>query len=312
MKTKASVRKPFLMGLWENYPKTWKFLIDVGILLKYKTLNIKKLPDKITLPCSNSLYVNPEENRGRALLISNGITQRRLTNFWTKSVHQLKPDLVIDIGVNYGECIFSAIYPTHTTIYGIEANRHLLKYINQSKDEHPNKAQISIIHAVASDTDGEEKIFHIDQHWSGTSSAAYVPSHKMTEKVSLKTVKIDALVSNGRTFEKVLFKVDVEGYEAFVLKGMTNLFQNSGAIAGFIEFDTEYMEKLGIDVDDFLNFLKTYFFVYVFKEDDQLVNATHLSFIELLNLFGTKYIHTDLILVSDESMIQFLDLKVEQ
>jgi FkbM family methyltransferase len=311
MKTKGSILNPFLLGLWENYPKTWKFIIDLGILLKYKTLNIKKLPDKITLPCSSILYVNSEENRGRALLINNGITQKRLTNFWAKSVNQYKPDLVIDVGVNYGECIFSAIYPSHTTIYGIEANSHLLKYINRSKDEHPNNAQITIINAVASDTDGEEKIFYIDKHWSGTSSATYAPSHNMIEKVSIKSVNIDALVSNERTFEKILFKVDVEGYESFVLKGMTNLLKSSETIVGFIEFNSEYIEKLEICVDEYLNFLKTHFFVYVFKEDDALVNATNLKIIDLQNLFGTKYIHTDLILAKDPSFINFLDLKVE-
>ena len=92
MVTKASVRKPLLMKMWEQYPKTWKFLIDLGILLKYKTLNISKLPNKIVLPSSMVLFVNSEENRGRALLISNGMTQKRLTNFWEKAVSDIKPD----------------------------------------------------------------------------------------------------------------------------------------------------------------------------------------------------------------------------
>jgi FkbM family methyltransferase len=311
MKIKAAIRKPFLMKIWENYPKTWKFLIDLGILLKYKTLNIKKLPDKIKLPSSSSLYVNSEENRGRALLISNGVTQKRLTNFWSKAVSEFKPDLVIDVGVNYGECIFSTIYPLHTKIYGIEANSYLIKYINRSKEEHPNKSQITIINAIASDKDAEEKIFFIDKHWSGTSSATYIPSHNLIEEVPIKSIKIDTLFSNDRIFEAVLFKVDVEGFEAFVLKGMANLFQNSKSMVGFIEFNSEYIEKLGIDVDEFLYFLQTYFSIYVYKEDDVLVKATHLKLIDLQILFETDYIHTDFIIAKDESIIDSLDLEIE-
>jgi|GEM_PF-855286 FkbM family methyltransferase len=307
MKIKAVIRKPLLMGLWENYPRTWKFLIDLGIFFKYKTLNVNKLPEKIKLPCSNSLYVNPKENRGRALLIGNGVTQKRLSNFWANSVNKLKPDLVIDVGVNYGECIFSAIYPSNTAIYGIEANSSLFEYINRSKEEHPNKSQINIINAIASDTDGDEKVFFIDKHWSGTSSATYIPSHNLIEKVSVKSVKIDSLLSGQRSFRNVLFKVDVEGYETLVLKGMTNLFINSESIVGFIEFNSEYIEKLGVSVDDFLNFIKEYFLIYVYREDDRLIEATHLQFIDLQNLFGTSYIHTDLILIKNETITKITD-----
>ncbi|UOK58686.1 hypothetical protein MGI18_05970 [Bacillus sp. OVS6] len=69
MINKAAVRKPFLMKMWEHYPKLWKGLIDFGILMKYRTLDISKLPDKIVLPSSTVLFVDAKENRGRALLI---------------------------------------------------------------------------------------------------------------------------------------------------------------------------------------------------------------------------------------------------
>lgn len=306
MKMRATLRKPFLMKIWENHPKTWKFMIDLGILFKYKTLRIKKLPDKIMLPSSNILYVNSEENRGRALLISNGVTQKRMSNFWSKAVKELKPDLVIDVGVNYGECVFSANYPLHARIYGIEANIHLLKYINRSKDAHPNKAQITIINAIASDKDDEEKVFFIDKHWSGTSSANYIPSHNLIEKIKVKSLKIDSLLDREKTFNAVLFKVDVEGYEWFVLNGMTNLFNNSESLLGFIEFNSEYIEKLGINIDNFLRFLQTHFSIYIYQENDHLLKATNLTYKDLQKLFDTTYIHTDLILVKNVSNIDML------
>lgn len=309
MKIKTAIRKPLLMGMWENYPKTWKLLIDLGIFIKYKTLNAKKLPEKIQLPCSNNLYVNPEENRGRALLIGNGVTQKRLSSFWANAVNQLKPDIVIDVGVNYGECIFSAIYPTHTAIYGIEANSSLLEYINRSKEDHPNKSQIMIINAIASDTDGEDKTFFIDKHWSGTSSATYIPSHNMIEEVSVKSVKIDSLFAREIFMNTVLFKIDVEGYEALVLKGMKKLTINSASVVGFIEFNSGYIERLGIAVDDFLNFIKANFMIYVYREDDSLMDATHLQFRDLQNIFGTAYIHTDMILIKNESITKLTEQK---
>ena len=69
-----------------RHPKVWKLLINVGIFIKYKTLNIKKLPNTVVLPSSQVIYVNAIENRGRALLMSNGVTQKRLYTLWEKSV----------------------------------------------------------------------------------------------------------------------------------------------------------------------------------------------------------------------------------
>jgi FkbM family methyltransferase len=297
MNTGASAGKNFLLKMWENYPRTWKFLIDLGIVLKYKTLNTSKIPNDIVLPSSNTIFVNPEENRGRALLISNGMTQKRLTNFWMKAVNDYSPDLVIDVGVNYGECIFSTNYPTHTQIYGIEANRELLTYILQSREVHPNKAQMKIFNVFAADKE-EEKTFYVDKHWSGTSSAAYRPAHDRIEQTTVSSVTIDSIVEEDVTNKDILFKVDVEGYEAFVLRGMTELIQKSASALGFIEFNSEYIEKSGVNVNEFLRFLQQHFSVYIYSKNG-LMNGSQLTLSDLHKRFGSNYVHTDMILVKN-------------
>lgn len=299
------------MKMWEEHPKLWKLLINAGILLKYKTLNTNKIPNKIILPSSHIIYVNTEENRGRALLLSNGVTQKRLIHFWKECVSMCSPDVVIDIGVNYGECIFCTTYPSHTKIVGIEANSDLLPYITNSKEAHPNKAQMTIINAFASDKADEQILFYKDKHWSGTSTASYMPAHKMVEKTPVKTITIDSIFTRELHHKTVLFKVDVEGYEAFVLKGMTNVFAKSALAIGFIEFNSEYIEKSGIAVDDFLDFLKEYFTIYLYQEDETLLKADYLNHEDLKMIFGTSYIHTDFILVTDENLMHDFNFTIE-
>lgn len=311
MISKVVVRTPFIMNMWEHHPKTWKFLIDLGIFFKYKTLNIDKIPNKIVLPSSNVLYINSEENRGRALLISDGITQKRLSYFWSTSVKEFSPDLIIDVGVNYGECLFSTTYPVRTTIYGIEANHHLIQYIIKSREVHPNKTQITIINAFASDKDDEQKEFFIDKHWSGTSSASYIPAHNMIEKVPVRTIAIDSILKKDITNGTVLFKVDVEGYEAFVLKGMIELFKRCESAIGFIEFNSEYIEKSGMEVEAFFSFLQKYFTVYMYVEDEILVKADGVHYEDLKTIFGKDYIHTDLLVVTDEENIEVFDFDIQ-
>lgn len=301
---KISVRNPFFLKMWEQHPRTWKFLIDAGILLKYKTLNSKKIPDHIILSSSHVLYVNKDENRGRAILISDGTTQRRLTDFWRKAVKEFKPDLVIDVGVNYGECLFSITYPQHTDIYGIEANTDLIPFINESRKVHPNQKQIKIINAFASQQDDESVLFYKDKHWSGTSSATYMPAHNMIEKVPVKSMTIDSIVHSDAVSPKLLFKIDVEGYEPFVLKGMTNLLARSSSAIGFIEFNSEYVEKLGVDIDHFLISLKSSFHIYIFLDDEVIIKGNDLSYEDLQKTFRSEYIHTDFILINKDSEIE--------
>ncbi|MCP3741014.1 FkbM family methyltransferase [Rossellomorea sp. BNER] len=308
MKTIGSVRKPILMKMWEHYPKTWKFLIDLGILLKYKTLNNNKIPNRIVLPSTNILYVNSDENRGRALLIKGGVTQKRLSTFWSNAVKEHNPDLIIDVGVNYGECIFSTTYPSHTKVYGIEANSSLFQYIEKSRAAHPNKSQITMIHALASDTDGEQKWFFVDKHWSGTSSASYMPSHHMIEKTPVESITIDSLFKGDTQPQNLLFKVDVEGYEAFVLKGMTKLIEKSNSALGFLEFNSEYIEKSGIKAAAFFAFLKQYFTIYFYIEDGTIVNADLKTYDEVQGMFGSQHFHTDFIVVKGDIMIDSHDL----
>lgn len=298
MNSNQSVHRQVLLRMWENYPRLWKTLIDFGVFMKYKTVKYEKLHNKVTLPSSTVIFVNSNENRGRALLINEGVTQKRLSDFWNRSVELYSPDLVIDVGVNYGECIFSTTYPGHTTIYGIEANHQLLKYINKSKAVHPNKEQITIINALASDKNNETKDFYIDQHWSGTSSASYMPSHNMIEKVSVRAITIDSLLQNQPSYKSVLFKIDVEGYEALVLDGMKEILTNCSFAIGFIEFNSEYISKSGIDIEEFFCFLQKHFTIYIFLEKDKLIQAGNIPYSKLLNIIGTTYIHTDFILVA--------------
>ncbi len=302
LKTKIIFRWPVLFKLWEEHPSIWKAMINIGILLKYKTLKIDKLPKKVTFPSSTYIYVDPNENRGRAILLTGGITQNRLFKFWSKSVQECSPDLIIDVGVNYGECIFSTIYPSHSLIYGIEANHYLLGYIKKSKEAHPNQEQMTIINALASDKIEGQKVFYIDQHWSGTSSASYQPSHNMIEKVSVSTVTIDSLFKEI-TCKTVLFKVDVEGYEAFVLKGMKNLLMNCESAIGFIEFNSDYIKQSGVSAEEFFAFLQKNFRIYIYLEDDTLLEADQMDFSHLQNTLGTKYIHTDFILVAGKEVL---------
>ncbi|WP_010676997.1 FkbM family methyltransferase [Bacillus timonensis] len=304
---KGVLNKPVFVKLWESYPLFSKVVLDFGIFLKYKTLKLAKIPNKIILSSRNVIYINNAENRGRALLISDGITQSHLTEFWGEAVKSFKPSLVLDIGVNYGECIFSTTYEKDTTIIGIEANKYLIDYIERSRKQHVNSHQIKIIHAFAGDQEKKNQTFFIDTHWSGTSSGVQISEKNSIEKMEVPAITIDSLF-NQETLNahRLLFKIDVEGYEFMVLKGMKSLLINCREIMGIVEFDSRYLEKAGVDLDSYLAFLDRYFEIQFYDIDNRIKRLSSPSISVLQEEFGMEHVHTDLIVSSGREKGQVL------
>ncbi|WP_449537902.1 FkbM family methyltransferase [Ferdinandcohnia sp. Marseille-Q9671] len=304
---KGVLNKPIFVKLWETSPLISKVVIDIGIFLKYKTLKLAKLPNKITLPSRNVLFINNAENRGRALLISDGITQSRVSAFWEKAVKSYNPSIVVDVGVNYGECIFSGKYEKGTKIIGIEANTYLLDYIEQSRQQHINGDQMKIIHAFAGESEKNTQEFFIDTHWSGTSSGVQISEKNSVEKVEIPAITVDSLFTDEELEnQRLLFKIDVEGYEFMVLKGMENLLANSEKALGIVEFDSRYLEKAGVDLDAYIEFLTDRFEVHFYDSDNQLKRLTFPTFFALQKEFGTKHVHTDIIISKGEGHKEFM------
>ncbi|WP_100407522.1 FkbM family methyltransferase [Bacillus solitudinis] len=298
--SRTMVEIPVITKLWAKYPKTWKYILNIGLFMKYKTINLEKLPTYIKLPSSFDLHINPLENRGRALLISSGITQERLVKFWERSVKEYSPTTVLDIGVNYGECLFSVKYPTETKVYGVEANAQLIPFINKSLDNHPNKNQIQIINAFASNLEHQDQDFYIDTNWSGTSSGKEIYS-QMVEKHLVQTVTVDSLLKDQDVSkERILFKIDVEGYEAFVLEGMKQVINQSKSLLGIIEFDSVYLQNAGTHLDSFLANLTENFTVYLFDHAGELNLLTEVTIERIQKILKSSEIHIDLVLVKGE------------
>lgn len=280
---------------WDILKSTARYVLSRTIIRKWRT-------DRIVLPGSSRvLYVNPTENRGRILYMTGGMTQPRLNLFWNQAVATFRPSLVVDVGVNYGECLFSVTYPKRCHVIGIEANPNLLPYIERSKKVHPNRKRIQTVYAMASDEEHEEQSFYIHEYWSGLSSAslgkANVPKHYKQHFIA--SITIDSLLGKHSLHkEKILFKIDVEGHEEKVIKGMLQSIEHCPQMLGFMEYDSKYLAKSGTDANAFLEFLQERFDLYVYLNNQELVRFGQISLGKLQKLFKKQNIHTDIILAS--------------
>lgn len=290
--------------LWNRYPKVRGPLLDFILRIHYKKWTLSEIPSTITLANGNVLCIDLHENRGKTLLFYHGVTQPKLRFFWKEAVNRLQPTVVVDVGVNYGECIFSENYSSQAKIYGIEANPGLFPFIDQSLAHHHNQAQIHIIQAFASDQNDQVQPFYINHNWSGESSAAPPTMHNEIDIVTIPTLTIDSLFEDAHLDkELLLFKVDVEGYEPKALQGMRKLFTTCQASIGIIEFHSDHLTSAGVDIDAFLSFLSHYFSIYIAQKFGHLQKCQEASLAWFQQYGQRSLITLDLILTTDEQLI---------
>lgn len=267
---------------------------------------------KVIFPTGNVMYVNEKDYQSTILIPTQGVSQPLIYHFWQQALQKFDPTLILDAGMNYGGILFSGIYPSHAVIVGIEPNQSLVPYIDQSRAEHPNREQIKIFHAVASDQDNQLIKFYIcsgEHVGSGGSSA--IPRDDSPSYNMISSITIDTLLNNITTNPaRFLFKIDVEGYEDKLLKGMTKQIALSEEAIGCIEFTPIFMQRAGTDGDAYLNFLQQYFKVYHPLDPTRVVHIKNLNMKTIYHYLGSNFIQTDFLLTTKEATLRKLNYQI--
>jgi FkbM family methyltransferase len=215
-------------------------------------------PDRFVLAGStNSIFVDSWEPRGRAILRNSGAGQPSSKAVWRRALEIGRPDLVLDVGANYGEFIFLPDYPSGVRVVGIEANPSLFGHLQRSRDIHPSREQIELHCALAARADAGDTTFYLDGGWSGRSSAVLHDSLVQPKAIRVPTISVDSLFVDAPLPRRILFKIDVEGYESEVLAGMTRLLAEASGILGIVECNERFLADVGIGLDEFLDQLRS-------------------------------------------------------
>ena len=255
-------------------------------------------PDAVTvLGGANPIAVNPRDGRVRKILFYDTARGRRKTNqvFWLDAVAAFEPSLLIDIGLNYGECLFSPTYPPTARLHGFEANPALLPYLRASLAGHPNADAITLHHNAVSDATGQTLRLAVDADWSGTSHLVDAASR---DAVAVVSVRVDDAIPRPSSDDRLLFKIDIEGFEPPAIDGMLGTLRAAGSTLGFLEFSPELMASRGQDVPAFYARLAREFTLYACGKTGEATPLDAATFDALPESLRTS--HCDLILVGGD------------
>lgn len=250
------------------------------------------------------IYFNVSDRRAVKKLIYD-TARRRVSlplRFWRDFLHKLQPDVALDVGTNYGECLFGVRYPASTRVLGCEANPELMPHIWRSCESHPDQARIEVANVLVSEVDEVSQYFHVNPTWSGTASIHQPSDADSGEMHShlLSTRRLDSLLAPEACEDRViLLKMDIEGSEPLAMRGFSKSLEAASLVVGLIEFDTAFMQRVGQDGATFFNYLKSDFDLFY-------VSSVRLCTLQPISEFGALpisraedgRIHLDLVLVT--------------
>lgn len=166
------------------------------------------------------------------------------TAHWEKMCSWLQPgDLFLDVGAATGAmCVpYSLIFGNDIKIIAFEPSRRNREYLEKTIARNKNSSSITVLPYAISDTSGVLEFVDMPQDDSGVvpylsetshlsvsnaGADATMPDGILTYNVEVK--KLDSLIKelDIRSYNNVVVKVDVEGFEVMVLRGAESLISN--------------------------------------------------------------------------------------
>ncbi len=179
----------------------------------------------------------------------------------------------IDVGANYGTygLYFSKIFKK---IYSIEAAPQIFKLLQFNCQNFKN---IKTFNFAVSDNQSS-KIFYINDKNFGANSLI---KKRYNKKIKVKCNSLDRLVKR-QNLNNSFVKIDTEGSEINVLKGMKKIFKSKNLIIGIEQLSEEFYFKDKEITSNSVEFLKKNGFKYFYEIK---VNEWRFNYIFFSKLF---------------------------
>lgn len=207
-----------------------------------------------------------------SLVLMNAVNRKKLLKFYSRFVK--KDDLCFDIGANFGRRT-EIFLKLGARVVAVEPQDACMKELQK---KYGNNKRVILIKKAISDNHGEEELMISDSHTLSSMSREWIDSIKSSNMFFVstqafswqKSVKVQVTTLNQliKEYGKPAFcKIDVEGYEYKVLKGLSDPIR----VVSFEFTPTQEFILLAINTIEHLASIGEVKFNYSFGESISLV-----------------------------------------
>jgi FkbM family methyltransferase len=158
--------------------------------------------------------------------------------------------VVLDIGANFGlyTAVSANVVKHRGRLYAFEANPHTYELLERTLyanrlAQNPN---VIAVNAVVADTVGRRTLNYSPRYLGGATMSNVTQWGAERRSVEIAAITIDEFLPAELAVD--LVKIDVEGHEPFVLRGMEKTIRRSPNIRIFIEFVEGFLAgTFGVD-----------------------------------------------------------------
>jgi FkbM family methyltransferase len=158
----------------------------------------------------------------------------------------LKPNsVVLDIGANFG--LYTAISASRMRDYGLlysfEANPHTFDLLKRTlyANRLAHRSNVTAVNALVGESAGRGTLHYLPEFLGGATMTDIGQWGEAKRSIEVDMITIDEFLPAGLAVD--LVKIDVEGHEPFVIRGMQKTIRRSPNIRIFIEFVEAFLSQ---------------------------------------------------------------------
>ncbi len=204
---------------------------------------------------------------------------------------------VIEIGANIGyfTLLASSSVGNKGKVFAFEANPSTFKILHNNLDINGLLGKVELVNKAVYDKSTKLKFNSLSNHQGGSSIASFSTETLNYFNDTCTTIDIDAVSLDDYFKDEFplidFMKIDAEGSEPFIFRGMRNLLKKQKKINIICEFNQPLIKGVGEDPADFLEYIKESGFEI--RKISRNGRALDCNFTEILNevmceLFLTK------------------------
>ena len=167
-------------------------------------------------------------------------------------LRELKPnDVFWDVGANLGFYSLLAANCSGVDVAAFEPHPTTVKRLRKNVELNNKKSAIKVLNVALSDSEGRARFdpMELDSH-----GRAHLASDEISGIIEVQTSSGDKLIETGIVPRPDIVKIDVEGAEHLVIKGMRSALLSCRVL--FCEVHPMYIEKYGSSAEDLEKTLK--------------------------------------------------------
>jgi FkbM family methyltransferase len=156
-----------------------------------------------------------------------------------------------DVGANIGRYTVQAaqLVGPEGKVVAFEAHPYIFGFLSRNVKAHGLTNVIAINAAVGAEAATVSLNFQ-----AGDAGSTHVSSAKFRDRLTVEQVTLDEILGSLGIEHIDYLKVDVEGFELFVLKGAHRLINKNPNIIVQTEIDLRHLERFGVSVADIVGF----------------------------------------------------------